>query len=56
MVLVVILEPPGDLVESVGGTRQGCHADMVALEGPDEGLRDAVALRAGDRREAGQQA
>lgn len=56
MVVVVVLEPSGDLAECLGGARQGVDADIVALEGLDEGLADAVALRAGDRSKIGHQA
>ena len=50
MVLVVILEPSGDLSERL--IRDRMDADVIPLHGFDEGLRDAVAFRAGNRGEA----
>lgn len=53
MVFVIILEPSGDLVERRQRVRQGIDAHVVALEGSDEGLTEAVAFGARDRGEAG---
>ena len=53
MVLVVVLEPSGDLAERGDRIRQWIDASIVAFEGFDEALRHAVRLRALDRREAG---
>jgi hypothetical protein len=50
---VVVLEPGGELPEDRDGVRTGVHPDVVALDGFDEGLADAVALGTADRREAG---
>ena len=52
MVLVVVVEPSGELAEYRGGVGQRVHAQVVALEGLHEGLAQAVALRARHRREA----
>jgi hypothetical protein len=49
---VVVLEPGGDLLEDGDGVWPRVHAGIVALEGFDEGLADAVAFGAADRREA----
>jgi len=43
-VLVVVLEPPGDLAKRGAGVRQGADANIVALEGSDKGLRHAIGL------------
>jgi hypothetical protein len=53
MVLVVVLEPSGELAERGDRIRQGVDANIVAFEGFDEALRHAVRLGALDRREAG---
>src|SRR5829696_81285 len=53
MVVVVVLEPSGDLPERGERVRQGVHANIVALEGFDEAFGDAVRLWALDGSEAG---
>ncbi len=53
MVVVVVLEPPGDLPERGERIRQGVDANIVALEGFDEALGDAVRFRALHGSEAG---
>ena len=52
MVLVVVLEPSGDLIERGIGVGDRVDPDIVALEGLDEGLAHAVAFGAGGGREA----
>ena len=52
---VVVLEPGGDLLQDRDGVWPGVHTGVVALEGFDEGLADAVAFWAADRREARQE-
>ena len=52
VVVVVVGEPPVELAEHRDGVRQRVDANVVAFERPDQGLREAVALRAGDRGEA----
>ena len=49
----LVLEPAGDLSERTGRIRQGACASIVAFEGFDKVLRDAVGLGALDRGEAG---
>jgi len=56
VVVVVVVEPGADQSEDRGGVRQGRDLDVVALEGVDEGLGDAIALWAPDGREAGLEA
>lgn len=56
MAVVVVLDPASDQSECGLGIRQRRHLDVVALQGLHEGFRDAVALRALHRREAGLQA
>ena len=56
VVLVVVVEPSGDLPEHRSSVRQRVYASVVALEGFDEGFGDAVGLRALHRREAWHQA
>ena len=53
MVLVVVLEPSGDLAERGDRIRQRVDANIVAFEGFDEALRYSVRLWALDGREAG---
>src|SRR5687767_11379230 len=53
MVLVVVVEPSGDLVKRLGGVGHGADAEVVALQSLHEGLAHAVALWARHRREAG---
>src|SRR5689334_10199261 len=53
MVLVVVLEPSGDLAERCERIRQGIDANIVAFEGFYEALRDAVRLRTLNGSEAG---
>lgn len=48
MVVVVVLEPSGELPERRDGVRQCIDANIVALEGFDEALGHAVGLRALD--------
>jgi hypothetical protein len=55
MDLVVILELSLDHRQNHAGIRQMVDPDIVAFEGFDEGFRDAVALRALDRCEAGRE-
>jgi hypothetical protein len=50
---VVVLDPASDQSENGLGIWQRRHLDVVALQRFHESLRDAVALRALDRREAG---
>ena len=52
MVFIVIFEPSGELVERGLGNRQRVHPHIVALAGLYERLAEAIALRAGDWREA----
>lgn len=52
MVLIVIFEPSGELVERGLGVGQWAHPHIVALDSFHERLAEAIALRAGDRREA----
>jgi hypothetical protein len=49
---VVVLEPGGDLLQDGDGVWPRVHTGIVALEGFDEGLADAIAFGAADRREA----
>ncbi len=49
---VVVLEPGGQLLKDGDGVQPGVHAGIVALEGFDESLADAVAFGAADRCEA----
>lgn len=49
---VVILEQGGDLLQDRYDVRPGVHAGIVALQGFDESLADAVTFGAADRREA----
>ncbi len=49
---IAVLEPGGDLLQDGGGVRPGVHAGIVALQGFDERLADAVTLGAADWREA----
>ncbi len=51
--LVVILDPSGNLAERRFGVGHRVHAQIIPLEGLDEGLGHAVGLRAPDGREAG---
>ena len=53
VVVVVVLDPSGKRCQRSGSIRQRRDADVIALEGMNEGLRDAVGLRAADGREAG---
>lgn len=53
MVLVVVLEPSGDLAERGDRIRQRIDANIVAFEGFDEALGYAVRLRALNGSEAG---
>ena len=53
MVVVVVLEPSGDLPQRGERIRQSVHASIVALEGFDEALGNSVRLRALDWCEAG---
>ena len=46
---VVVLEPGGRLLQNGDGIGAGGHADVVALDGFDEGLADAIALGAAER-------
>jgi hypothetical protein len=50
--IVVILEPGWQLLHDGDGIWPWVYAGIVALQGFDEGLADAVAFRASDRREA----
>lgn len=50
--VVLILEPGWQLLEDRGGVWPWVHAGIVAFQGFDEGLANAVAFRAADRREA----
>jgi hypothetical protein len=50
--VVVIREPGGQLLKDRDGVWPWVNAGMVAFQGFDEGLADAVALWAADRREA----
>ena len=50
--VVVILEPGGQLLKDGDGVWPWVHAGIVTFQGFDEGLADAVAFRATDRREA----
>ena len=52
MYLVVVLHPSPDLGKGQRGGRDRIYLDIVALEGPHEGLAHAVALGAGDWCEA----
>jgi len=52
---VVILHPAIDESEGSGRIRDRADPDVIALEGFDEGLGHAVAFRAFDRGEAGDQ-
>ena len=45
MVVIVVLEPSGDLPERGDGVRQGVDANIVALERFSEALADAVRLQ-----------
>ena len=56
VVLVVVVEPPGDLPKHCSSVRQWLYASVVALECFDEGFSDAVRLRAVHRGEAWHQA
>ena len=56
VVVVVVGEPPVELSEHRDGVRQRVDANVVALERPDQGLGEAVALGTSDRGEAGLQA
>ena len=53
---VVVLEPGREQLEGSGGVRQRGDLDVVALERADEGLGDAIALRARHRRKIGLEA
>jgi hypothetical protein len=53
MDIVVVFEPGSQLLEDGDGVRPRVHADIVALEGFDEGLADTDALGAAARGEAG---
>jgi hypothetical protein len=50
--VIVILEPGWQLLHDGDGIWPWVYAGIVALEGFDEGLADAVAFRASDWREA----
>jgi hypothetical protein len=50
--VIVILEPGWQLLEDGDGVWPRVHAGIIAFQGFDEGLADAVAFRATDRREA----
>lgn len=56
MDLVVVVDPALDGGQGSRRIGDRVHADMVALEGPDEGFGHAVALGALDGREAGREA
>ena len=56
VVVVVVLNSASDQSKNSLGVRQQRHLDVVALQRLHEGLGDAIALRALDRREAGLQA
>lgn len=49
---VVVGEAGGELLQDGDGVWARVHPDVVGLEGLREGLADAVAFRAADRREA----
>ena len=49
--VVVILEPSWQLLEDRDGVWPWVYAGIVTFQGFDEGLADAVAIRATDRRE-----
>ena len=53
---VVVVEPLAELREHRLGIAQIDVAEIIALEGPDEGFGEAVALRAVRRRRDGHQA
>jgi hypothetical protein len=50
--VIVILELGWQLLEDGDGVWPWIHAGIIAFQGFDEGLADAVAFRATDRREA----
>lgn len=49
--IIVILEPRWQLLEERNGVWPWVYAGIVTFQGFDEGLADAVAIRATDRRE-----
>jgi len=49
MDLVVVSDPSGNLPKRRWGVRQRVRANIVALEGFDEGFRHTVRLRTADR-------
>ena len=53
MIFVVVLEPSGDFAQRGDRIGQRVDANIVAFEGFDEALRDAVRLRALNGGEAG---
>ena len=48
MDLVIVLDPSGDLPEGGFTIRQWVDANIVALEGFDEGLGNAIRLQCGE--------
>ncbi len=50
---VIVLDPGGKLLQDGEGVRAGLDAGIIALEGFDECLADAVALRTAHRGKAG---
>jgi hypothetical protein len=52
MDLIVVVHPAGHCGERCGGVRDRVHADIVSLEGFDEGLGHAIAFGALHGREA----
>src|SRR5579872_3191260 len=56
MVLVVVLDPKREHLQHGCGIWSGLDPGVVALEGFDEGLADAVALGASHRGKAGNEA
>ncbi len=49
--IIVILEPRWQLLEERNGACPWVHAGIATFQGFDEGLADAAAFRAADRRE-----
>jgi hypothetical protein len=45
---IVVVQPDRQLFEDGAGVRFGADADVITLEGPDERLGHAIALRAFD--------
>src|ERR1700722_1358386 len=53
MVLVIVVDPKWNHLQHGCGVWSGLDAGVIALEGFDEGLADAIALGASHRGEAG---